>query len=41
MANILLQYGKSPEMRKLAEDIIKGQTAEIATLREWLAKNKK
>ena len=41
MANTLLQYGKSPEMRKLAEDIIKGQTAEIATLREWLAKNKK
>ena len=41
MANILLQYGKSPEMRKLAEDIIKGQTAEIVTLRDWLAKNKK
>ena len=41
MADILLQYGKSPEMRKLAEDVIKGQTAEIATLREWLAKNKK
>ena len=41
MANILLQHGKSPEMRKLAEDIVKGQTAEIATLRDWLAKNKK
>ena len=41
MANTLLQYGKSPEMRKLAEDIVKGQTAEIVTLRDWLAKNKK
>ena len=41
MANVQLQYGKSPEMRKLAEDIIKGQTAEIVTLRDWLARNKK
>ena len=38
MANVLLQYGKSPEMRKLAEDIVKGQAAEIAMMREFLAK---
>ena len=38
MANVLLQYGKSADMRKFAEDVIKAQTAEIATLRDWLAK---
>ena len=41
MSNVVLQYGKSPEMKKFAEDVIKAQTAEIATLREWLAKNSK
>ena len=38
MANVLLQYGKSPEMRKLAEDIVKSQNAEISMMREFLAK---
>ena len=38
MANVLMQYGKSPEMRKLAEDIIKSQAAEIAVMRDFLAK---
>ena len=38
MANVLLQYGKSPEMRKLADDIVKSQTAEIALMRDFLAK---
>ena len=41
MSAIVLQYGKNPEMKKFAEDVIKAQTAEIATLREWLAKNGK
>ena len=41
MSNVVLQYGKNPEMKKFAEGVIKAQTAEIATLREWLAKNGK
>ena len=38
MANVLLQYGKSPEMRKLAEEVVKSQTAEIGTMRDFLAR---
>lgn len=36
MAEIELQYGTDPEMRKLAEAVIAAQTAEIAFLKEWL-----
>ena len=38
MAEIVLKYGKDPETRKLAEEIIKAQTAEIAMMKEWLAR---
>jgi uncharacterized protein (DUF305 family) len=41
MANVLLQYGKNPDLRKFAEEVIKAQMGEIATLREWLNKNSK
>lgn len=41
MAKIVLVYGKDPEIRKLAEDIIKAQEAEIAWMQAWLAKNAK
>lgn len=41
MAEIVLKYGKDPETRKLAEEIVKAQTAEIAFLKEWLAKRGK
>lgn len=41
MAEIVLKHGKDPETRKLAEEIIKAQTAEIAFMREWLAKRAK
>jgi uncharacterized protein (DUF305 family) len=41
MAEIVLKYGKDPETRKLAEEIVKTQTAEIAFMREWLAKHAK
>lgn len=41
MAKIELQYGKDPELRKLAEEIIKAQESEIAFLKAWLAKNAK
>ena len=41
MARIELKYGKDPELRKLAEDIIKAQESEIAFLKAWIAKNAK
>lgn len=39
MANIVLEHGKDPEIRKLAEDVIKAQEGEIAMMKEWLEKN--
>jgi uncharacterized protein (DUF305 family) len=39
MAKVLLAFGKNPELRKLAEDIIKTQEQEIAWMKEWLKKN--
>ena len=41
MAKIVIQYGKDPEVRKLAEAIIKAQNEEIAWMTSWLAKNGK
>ena len=41
MAKIELQYGKDPETRKLATDIIKAQEDEIAFMKGWLAKKSK
>ena len=36
MAEVELKYGKNPEMRKLAEDIINAQQAEIEQMQKWL-----
>jgi uncharacterized protein (DUF305 family) len=37
MVSAYLKNGKNPEMRKLAEDILKAQEREIAFLNGWLA----
>ncbi|CAN7511906.1 DUF305 domain-containing protein [Phyllobacterium sp. LjRoot231] len=39
MAKIELEYGKDPEIRKLAEAIIAAQENEIKQMKSWLAKN--
>ncbi|ASY67860.1 CopM family metallochaperone [Sinorhizobium fredii] len=37
MAKVELEYGKDEAIRKLAENIIKAQEAEITMMKEWLA----
>lgn len=40
MAKAELQHGKSPELKALAQKIVKDQQKEIAELDQWLAKQR-
>ena len=41
MARIVIVNGKDPDIRKLAEEVIKAQESEIAWMRDWLKKHDK
>lgn len=36
MAKVVLEHGKDPEIRKLAEEVIAAQTGEIKMMQDWL-----
>ena len=38
MAKVVLAFGKDAEVKKVAEDVIKTNEADIATMQEWLKK---
>lgn len=41
MAKVVLAFGKDPEVKKLAEQIIQDQEKEVTWMRDWLQRTKK
>ena len=41
MAKVVLSYGKNPQLKKLAQEIIAAQETEIAEMQDWMKKNAK
>jgi uncharacterized protein (DUF305 family) len=41
MAKTVIAFGKDPQIRKLAEEIVKAQESEIALMQNWLKQNEK
>ena len=41
MAKVVLEHGRDAQIRRLAREVIKAQTSEIAMMKRWLTKNEK